>query len=258
MIEKAFTHHELDWRYLSLEVAPDDLGDAVRGMRAMGFRGGNCAEPHKQTVLEHLDRNSRTAELTGVVNCILREHGQLLGENTEGKALLEAIRQRTNPAGKQVVLLGAGGVARAIAVELAMAGAAQIIVVNRSEESGRRLVELLGSELEASASLVAWEGQYELPPETELLINATSIQLGDDHARLPLELGSLTSRVIVADVTPNPPHTWLVRQADASGCPTIDGLEMFINQAAINFKLWTGVDPERTVMHEAVEEFLGL
>ena len=258
VLEKAFAHRDLDWRYLSLEVAPENLADAVRGMRAMGFWGGNCAEPHKQTILEHLDRTSRTAELAGVVNCILNEEGELVGENTEGRALVEAIGRRIDPAGKRVVLLGAGAVARSIAVELAQARAAEIVVVNRSEESGRQLVDLLGGELELPASLVVWEDDYALPEETDVLIQATSIAAGDDEARLRLDLDSLRKETLVADVTANPPRTWLVRQAGERGCPTIDGLETFITQAAINFKLWTGVDADPTVMSEAVEEFLGL
>jgi len=258
VLEKAFAYHDLDWRYLSLEVAPEDLADAVRGMRAMGFRGGNCAEPHRQTVLEHLDRTSRTAELAGVVNCILREEGKLVGENTEGRALVEAIRRRTDPAGRRAVLLGAGAVARSIAVELALAQAAEIVVVNRSEEPARRLVDLLGDHFELPASVAVWEDHYDLPEETDLLIHATSIAEGDDEARLPLNLDNLREETLVADVTADPPRTWLVRQAAGRGCTTIDGLEMFITQAAINFKLWTGVDPDPTVMSEAVEEFLGL
>jgi len=258
MIEKAFEHHQLDWRYLSLEVAPDDLADAVRGMRAMGFHGGNCARPHKEAILKHLDRAGQTAELVGAANCILRADGQLVGENTEGKALVEAIRRRTDPAGKRIVLLGAGAVGRAIGVELALAQAAEILVVNRSEQPGRRLVELLEGRLEVPASLVLWDEPYELPAEIDVVVNATSIGAGDEEAQLPLGLDELTDEAMVADVTINPPRTWLVRQARRRGCTTIDGLETLIGQTAINFKLWTGTDAEVTVMREAVEEFLEL
>ena len=258
LFEKAFVHHELDWRFLSLEVAPDDLGDAVRGMRAMGFHGGTCADPHKQAVAEYLDRLNRTAEMAGTVNCILREDGLLIGENTEGKALLESLRRRIDPAGKRIVLLGAGHVAQAIGIELARAEPAEIVVVNRSEPAGRQLLELLGSEPEVPASLAVWEGDYQLPGETHVLINATSIGREDPDARVPLNLDGLAEGMCVADVTSNPPQTWLLREAAGRGCETIDGLEIFIEQAVINFKLWTGVDPDPTVMHEAVEEFLGL
>ena len=258
MIEKALAHHGLDWRYLSLDVAPEDLGDAVRGMRAMGFRGGNCADPHKRAVLPLLDRAGPVAEMAGVVNCLVRDQSELVGENTEGKALLEALRQRVDPAGKRFVLLGAGQIARAVGIELALAGAEQITVLSRNEPAGRELAELLCDNLEVGASLVAWQGQYELPPETEVLVHATSIGRGDPEARVPILPESLASQMIVADVTLDPPHTWLVQEALQRGCKALDGLEVFLTQAAINFKLWTDVEPNPTVLREAVEEFLEL
>lgn len=258
MIEKALGHHGLDWRYLSFEVAPEDLEAAVRGMRAMGFHGGNCARPHKAVVLEHLDRADRTAELVGAANCILREDGQLVGYNTEGKAVVDAIRRRTDPAGKRIVILGAGSIARAIGVELALAHTGEIIIVSRSEEPGRRLVELLEGPLEVPASLVLWDEPYELSAETDMVINATSVGTGDEDAQLPLVLDELPQEAVLADVTFNPPRTRLVCQAEAHGATTIDGLEMLLGQMAINFKLWTGVDAELAAMRDAVEEFLEL
>jgi shikimate dehydrogenase len=258
MVEKAFQHHELDWEYISLDVTADELGDALRGMRSLGFRGGNLIDPHKQTAIQYLNRISPTAEMIGAVNCILREERQLVGENTEGKAFLEALRRRTDPAHKQVVLLGAGRLARAIAVELSQAKAAAITVVSRSEAAGRHLVDLLTSRLGTSASLVVWEGDYGVAPETQVVVNATSLGTGDDQARVPVRIETLSPDMLVADATANPPQTWLIRQAAERGVKTIDGLEIFIAQTAINFRLWTGVDPDLTVLREAVEEFLEL
>ncbi len=258
MFEQAFLHHGLDWRYLSLEVSPEGLADAVRGMRAMGFRGGNCTEPHKQAVAPHLDRLTQAAELTGVVNCFYRDGDALVGENTEGRGFLEALRRRTDPAGKRAVLLGAGPMARAIAVELALAKVAQIVVVNRSEPEGRALVELVSGKLGTAASLVAWDQPYQVPADTEVLVDATSPGDRDPDDSVPLDLELLAPETIIADVTFNPPRTWLVEQAAGRNCPTIDGLEMFIEQALLNFRLWTGIDPEPTLLREAVEEFLEL
>jgi shikimate dehydrogenase len=154
------------------------------------------------------------------------------------------------------VLLGAGSVARAIGVELALAGAGEITVVNRSEAPGRDLVELLENGLEVPASLALWDSEYEIPPETDLLVNATSVGRGDEDARLPLVLDELPTEAIVADVTIDPPRTRLIRQAEERGLTPIDGLEVLIGQMAINLKLWTGVDADQAVMREAVEEFL--
>lgn len=258
MLEQAFSQLQLDWRYLSLDVSPDDLATAVRGMRAMGFAGGNCSEPHKQTILQHLDRNGQTAELSGVVNFFLRKDDQLVGENTEGKAVLQALARRTDPAGKQVVILGAGRMARGIAIEAALTKAAQVTIVCRNETAGNQLVELLIHKLQANAVRLPWEGEFEVPAETQVLINATSIGEGDPDAELPLKLDHLTEETVVVDVIPNPPRTWLVRHAEERGCPAIDGLEIFVEQAAINFKLWTEIEPDATVMYEAAEEFLEL
>lgn len=258
MMEKAFQHHELDWEYLTLDVLPDDLGDAVRGMRSMGFHGGNCVDPHKQTIIQYLNRIGPSAEMVGAVNCILRDQRQLVGENTEGKGFLASLRRRLDPADKRVVLLGAGRAARAVAVELGQAKVASITVLNRSEANARQLVDLLVNRLSVSASLAPWQEPYAVPPETQVVINATSIGLGDDAAPVPLDPDTLAPEMLVADVIANPPQTWLVRQASERGCATIDGLEILIAQTAVNFRLWTGVDPDLAVMREAVEEFLEL
>ena len=135
MMEHAFADAGLDWRYLTLEVPPESLADAVRGLRAMGFKGGNFTIPHKVAVIEHLDGLSEAAELMGAVNCINRDaNDQLIGENTDGKGFVQSLREVTDPAGKKVVILGAGGAARAIAVEVGLAKAAEITIVNRTVE----------------------------------------------------------------------------------------------------------------------------
>ncbi len=258
MMEKAFAHHGLEWRYLSVEVIPEALGDAVCGMQAMGFAGGNCAEPHKQAVVRHLARLSPVAEMAGVVNCIVREAGELVGENTEGKALLQCARRRLDPTEKRFVLLGAGQLARSIGIELALAGAEQLTVVSRNEEAGRSLAGLLKDHLEVSAALVVWHGEYAIPGETDVLIHATTIGQGEPEAPVPINVASLSEHALVVDSAFNPPDSWLLAQADAHGCSTIDGLEVFLTQAAINFQLWTGVEPNAEVLREAVEEYLEL
>ncbi len=258
MIEKAFGHHRLDWRYLTVEVSPADLGDAVRGIRAMGFSGGHCGYPHKRAVLPLMNRLTDTAAMVGAVNLILREETGLLGDNTEGKGLLRSLQRVTDPAGKRIVLLGAGCIARAIGVELAAAGVAEITIVNRSEARAHQLADLLRIHLHASATAVVWQDDYQVPPECDVLINATSIGKEDDDARVPLAPECLRPEMIVADVTTNPPRTRLLREAAGCGCVTLDGLGMYIDQVALGMKLWTGMDPDRDVMREAIEEFLEL
>jgi shikimate dehydrogenase len=256
MFERAFAAAGLDWRYLTLEVPPEKLADAVKGLRAMGFRGGNFTIPHKVAVIPHLDELSEGATLMGAVNCVNRVGEKLFGENTDGKGFVRSLRQVTDPAGKRVVILGAGGAARAIAVELGLSGAAEIVIVNRTAEPGRTLVELLNERVKVAARLVHLSSDYSLEETAEIVINATSIGLGDAEARVPLQLDSLRSGVIVADVVFNPPQTRLIRDAAARDCTTLDGLGMLVNQGVIGFKIWTGVDPDEEVMREALEEYL--
>lgn len=258
MIEKAFAHHDLDWRYLTFEVTAEELGDAIRGMRALGFCGGHLGNPHKQAVIPLLDRTTETAQMVGAANLIFRDEDALVGENTEGKGLLRSLRRLTDPAEKRIVLLGAGRIARAVGVELAQTAPAEILVLNRSPQHARSLVDLLSDKFQTPASPAAWEGDYRVPPETDVLINATAIGQEDPDARVPLVLDTLRPDLIVADVTADPPHTRLLREAANRGCNTLDGLGMYIDQMAIGLKLWTGVDPDCDVMREAIEEFLEL
>lgn len=260
MIEAAFRHHDLAWRYLTIEVAPDGLADAVRGARAMGFRGFNCTIPHKVAVIEHLDGLGESAALMGAVNCVVRQpDGRMIGENTDGKGFLEALRPIADPASKAVVVLGAGGAARAVTVELALAGARSILVVNRSANRGQDLADLLAKEVTAKSApgftsgYAAWDGDFVVPDGTDILVNATSIGLYPDiDARVPVALDSLQPGMVVADVIPNPPRTRLIRDAEARGCRVIDGLGMLVAQGAIGIEYWTGITPDTGVMRDAL------
>jgi shikimate dehydrogenase len=258
MVEAAFVAAGLDWRYLTIAVAPEALADAVRGARAMGFRGFNCTIPHKVAVVEHLDRLSEAASLIGAVNCVVREGDRLLGENTDGAGFLAALRRRRDPDGARVVLLGAGGAARAIAVELALAGAGSITVVNRGSERGRELGALL-ERLVPEVAIDSPGDGFRVPAGTDLVVNATSIGLYPDvEAAVPLVLDEVAAAALVADVIPNPPETRLLREAAALGCETLDGLEMLVEQGRIGFELWTGVEADTDVMRAALRRAFGL
>lgn len=256
MIERAFAAAGLDWRYLTLEVPPENLPDAVKGLRALGFRGGNFTIPHKVAAVALMDELSEAANLVGAVNCVNRVGDRLVGENTDGKGFVQSLRQVTDPNGRRVVILGAGGAARAIAVELSLSGVAEIVVVNRTAERGQILVELLNERGSTPARLVHLSGDYVVEDGFDIIINATSIGQGDAEARVPLDLSSLRPGMVVADVIFNPPQTRLMRDAAARGCTTLDGLGMLVNQGAIGFRIWTGVDAEPGVMREALEEYL--
>jgi shikimate dehydrogenase len=259
MVEAAYRHHGLDARYINCDVAPDMLGDAVRGARAMGWAGFNCSIPHKVAVIEHLDGLGDSAAVIGAVNCVVRRGGRYIGENTDGHGFLTALRTVVDPAGSSLVLFGAGGAARAIAVEAALAGAASITIVNRDPARGSELVALLNETTPARAELVVWNRTYRVPAASEIVVNATPIGLFPDvEGRLDLDPDSLLGEMVVADVIPNPPRTALIRDAEARGCTVLDGLGMLVNQGAISIRHWTGVDADPMVMRRKVEAVFGL
>jgi shikimate dehydrogenase len=255
MIEPAFAAMGLDWRYLTVEVLPDGLADAVRGARAMGWKGFNCTIPHKVAVVPLLDGLAPAAELIGAVNCVIVRDGVLIGENTDGKGFLESLRPVRPVAGVRAVLLGAGGAARAIGVELGLAGAGRITVVNRCAERGVALATHLYERTQVPVDFVKWEGKYSVPENADVLIQATSIGLFPDvEAEVPLVAETLRPGLVVCDVIPNPPRTRLVHEAEARGCTVLDGLGMLVNQGVIGIRLWTGREPDSSVMRRALDK----
>jgi shikimate dehydrogenase len=255
MVEAAYRHHHLDARYINCDVAPADLGDAVCGARAMGWAGFNCSIPHKVAVIEHLDDLARSAGLIDAVNCVVRRDDRWIGENTDGQGFLTALRTVADPAGQSVVLFGAGGAARAIAVELALAGAAAITIVNRTRARGAELARLISTRTAARAALVVPDAAYRLPTDTGIVVNATSVGLLPDvDARLDLDPDTIAPGMVVADVIPNPPSTRLLRDAQLRGATILDGRAMLVEQAIIAIRHWTGLDADAAVMRQTLDD----
>jgi shikimate dehydrogenase len=260
MQEAAFAELGLNWRYLTVEVLPADLAAAMQGVRAFNMRGVNLTIPHKVAVLAFLDEVRPAAALMGAVNTVVRVGDRLVGENTDGKGFMTALTQDAgvDPRGMEVVVLGAGGAARAIAVELALAGAGCLTIVNRSLERGRDLVDLLNSRTPAKAELAAWSGSYVIPAGADILVNATSIGLAPNVADKPdVAYESITSGLVVCDVIPSPTTPFL-EEAGRRGAKTVDGLGMLVYQGAIGFKLWTGLDAPVKAMHDGLARAFGL
>jgi shikimate dehydrogenase len=259
MIEAAFADNGLDWRYLTIDVAPDALDAAVAGARAMGFAGFHCTIPHKVAVVELVDEVAASAALIGAVNCVVAREGRLVGENTDGRGFLRSLSGLADPAGLDVVLLGAGGAARAIAVELALAGVKRLTIVNRS---ARRLSALAGH-LEdrvrprvggLGIEAVVWDGVYAVPAAADLVVNATSIGLPPRaDADVPVDIGALGAAAVVADVIPAA-QTPFLRRAQQHGARTLDGLGMLVEQGRISVEAWAGVEPDAAVMRAALVE----
>jgi shikimate dehydrogenase len=260
MQEAGFRDRGLNWRYLTIEVRPEDLEAAMAGLRAFNMAGINLTIPHKVAVLQYLDRLSPEAELIGAVNTVVREGDQLVGHNTDGKGFLRSVREDAgvDPESKQVVFLGAGGAARAMAVELALAGAAHITVVNRTPGRGQELAKLLSEKTPAEAQFVPWDGAYAIPPQADILVNATSIGLFPNVEDMPhVAVNSIRPDLLVCDVIPNPPQTAFLRAVAAKGARTLDGLGMLVYQGAIGFQMWTGVEAPVPIMRSALEEVFG-
>lgn len=260
MQEAAFAAAGLNWRYITLDIAPDGLAEAMRGALVMGLRGMNLTIPHKVAVIQHLDAISPEADLIGAVNTVRREGDMWIGENTDGKGFLRALREDAkHPVrGANAVILGAGGAARAIAAELILAGVGRLRVVNRSEARGRAMCEDLSEKTGFPLEFCLWtEDAYQVPGDTDLLIHATPLGLFPNVESMPpVDLTGAGKHLLVCDAVFNPPETRLLRQAAAMGFSTLDGLSMLVYQGVTGFELWTGEKAPEAVMKQALRQEL--
>ncbi|MBA4347810.1 MAG: shikimate dehydrogenase [Clostridiales bacterium] len=247
------------WRFLTIDVDPDKLEDAIKGLKAFKMRGINCTIPHKINVIQYLDELSESARLIGAVNTIVNTDGRLFGENTDGKGFMESLQENgVDPKGKKIVILGAGGAARAVSVELSLAGADSITIVNRPEDAhlALGLMELLNNIIKNN-TFVTWDHTYRVPADTDILVNATSIGLYPNVNDIPnIDLDTILPTMFVQDVIPNPAITPFLRAAETRGARWNTGTGMLINQAALNIEMWTGLKPDKRVMLKALQEAL--
>lgn len=235
-IEAAFHALGLNYRYNPLLVYPEDLEDAVKGLRAFHMKGTHITIPHKVNIIKYLDGISENAALIGAVNTVYERDGKLLGENTDGKGFLISLQEgNVELKDKNAYILGAGGAARAIAVELAVAGAKKITIANRSRERGQELVDLINQKTEAQAELILWDHTLEIPEDTDILVNATSIGLYPDTSRPDIRYDMLLPKMVVCDVISNPLHTGFTDAAEQAGCRVFGGFDMLVNQGGNQF-----------------------
>jgi shikimate dehydrogenase len=259
VMEAGYVARGLNVRYINCEVSEENLPDAIAGAVAMGWLGFNCSLPHKEAVIAHLDELAPSAQLIGAVNTVVISDGRLVGENTDGQGFVESLKTVQDPSGANAVIFGAGGAAKAIAVELALAGAHTITIVNRSVDKGVALATLVDSHTDTAGSFTPWTQGFVLPPDTSLVVNATSLGFAPQHNdTLDVDYTSFTPGMVVADVVPNPPMTTWLRAAENAGCVTLTGLGMLVNQARVNGALWTGENLDGDVMHRALSEALDI
>jgi shikimate dehydrogenase len=235
ILNAAFAAADLDWAYVAFTVAADDVARALEGVRSLGIRGLSVTMPHKEAVAALVDERSPEATLLGAVNCVVNDGGRLVGHNTDGAGFVDALRAEVGLelAGRRVVLVGAGGAARAIALALGQAGAADVAVVNRTQ-----------ARAEVAASLVGAAGRVGSDADVagaDLVVNATPVGMLD--AMVPIDPAALHRGQVVADIVYRPAITPLLAAAAASGAVAVNGLGMLVHQAAHALRLWTTVEP---------------
>ncbi len=260
MEEAAFAEKGLNYRYLTIKVNKGDLAPAMAAVKALNMRGINLTIPHKVEVLQYLDELSEAAAIIGAVNTVVNNDGVLWGDNTDGKGFLTALQEAgASVSGRVVTVLGAGGAARAIAVECALAGAAKVNIINRDAGRGQALAALIGEKTPAEAAFFSWQGAADIPAGTNILVNATSVGLyPNTHEKPNIDYSGIGPGMVVSDVVFNDPNTLFLQEAGRRGAQTVNGLGMLVNQGAVNFKLWTGVDAPKGLMMETLQQEFGL
>ena len=259
MHNAAFQDMGLDWCYIPLPVAndkPETVGAAVRGLPALGFAGANVTVPHKQAVMPHLDWLTPAAQAIGAVNTIrIEADGKLSGDNTDARGFIADLRDHGVALdGQRVVVLGAGGSARAVVFGLAEAGCASVAILNRTEQKAHDLAMDIRAFF-PFCRLSGHDPQYLalMASEAHLIVNCTSLGMTPHIDTTPWdEAVAFRSTQVVYDLVYNPPQTRLLQKATADGATGINGLGMLIWQGAIAFERWTGQMPPVDVMRSAV------
>lgn len=243
-----FSELVCNYAYVALDVAEDRLEAAVRGLEALGFAGYNVTAPYKKPILPYLHEVSRAAEIMGAVNVVAIQNGRSLGDNADGAAFMRnLVLNGVSIIGKKITVLGAGGAASAIVVQAALDGVAEIDVFNRDDEyvaGGRELIERLADHSECAVSLYDLADKERLRAsiaESALLANATNVGTSDVPGCL-IDASLLPDDVIVADMVYVPRETELIKLARAHGNQVVDGVGVFLQQAAISERLWFGLD----------------
>ena len=258
MFDAVYAHYGLPWQFWKNDIADTaDLALAVKALRPLGYRGMAITVPYKVAVIPLLDGVDDDVRAIGAANYMTIKAGRLIGHNNDGKGVVKAIEKVTPLAGKRVVMLGAGGAGRAMAVEIAWAGAAHLTLVTRREEQGREVAELVTRASGVPAAWQGWQGEVAVPVGTSLLMNATHLGCAPELEPVPLLWDTVDPACTAVDVITNPRLTPFLLTARERGCPIVDGVEMLVQLAMQIFERWTGVTPEEAVFQKAVAEALG-
>ena len=233
----------LDWFYVACPVAKGQAAQAIEAMRTLGIEGLSVTMPHKKSVAVAVDDLSPTAAKLGAVNCVRRDGDRLVGENTDGIGFVDSLRSQLqmDPDGLTIVIVGAGGAARSIALAMAEHGA-QVGIFNRTATSAEEVVEIVG----AASSVV----QEEAIRDADVIVNATPLGMSNDS--LPFDPSLLSKGQSLIDLIYEPEKTALLLEAESLGVKTLNGVGMLLHQAGAQFQLWTGCEPPLREMAQAV------
>ncbi|SEB40388.1 shikimate dehydrogenase [Paenibacillus sp. GP183] len=256
MMNRAFQEMGINAAYAAFHVKPDELGNAVAGIRALGFRGVNVTIPHKVEVMRHLDAIDEGARRIGAVNTIVNENGKLTGFNTDGIGYVRSLQEETGIEleGMRVLLLGAGGAARGVAFSLAKAGVRRIVIANRTIDRAIELATAIGEFTDTEGT--GLDDLADKMGSVDIIVNTTSAGMHPHVAELPMNSELIESEHIVSDLIYNPRITRFLKEAEARGAKIHGGLGMFIYQGAYALEYWTGNAAPAAAMRHIVEQSL--
>jgi shikimate dehydrogenase len=254
MHNAAFQKLGLNLVYVAFKVTKNALKEAIYGARSLGLRGLNVTMPYKSAVLKYLDEADSAAKAIGAVNTILNNQGKLIGYNTDGKGAMVALRENgISPYGKKMLLVGAGGAAKAIAFQ-AVQEVKELVIVNRTPEKAEQLAKLLHKKFgkEVKCGTLSARVMKEELETSDILVNATSVGMHSYRDISPVPLDLLRPDLCVMDIIYSPMETKLVKDAKAVGAKVVLGLEMLLYQGAVAFEIWTNCLAPVDIMKEAV------
>ncbi|WP_226673192.1 shikimate dehydrogenase [Rossellomorea aquimaris] len=257
MHNSAFKENGIDAEYVKFHVMKEQLPEAILGIKALGIKGVNVTVPHKELVMPLLDEIDPLAEAIGAVNTIVNDNGKLIGYNTDGLGFVEGLKKLAGDSikNKSILIIGAGGAAKAIYYTLASSGVGRIDVTNRTPDRAEKMMETCPFALQ-SVFLTLDDAENVLQ-EYDVIIQTTSIGMYPHIDQSPLKIGKLKPGSIVSDIIYNPLETSLLKQAKQKGALTQNGLDMFVFQGALSFEKWTGIFPAYSIMKNIVLQQLG-
>ncbi|MEK3709399.1 shikimate dehydrogenase [Bacillus sp. FSL K6-1005] len=247
----------LDGHYHAFKVEEDSLEDAVKGIRALGVQGINVTVPHKVSIMDHLDHIDESAKVLGAVNTVRREGDKLVGYNTDGEGFVKSLMRILDKPISELsfLMIGAGGAARAIFTTIVRDNPEKFDICNRTIEKAKQLTESAPSF--RNVEVLSIKEAEERLEQYDVIIHTTSVGMYPNVEDIPLSLQRAESSAVVCDIVYNPIQTSLLKEAKQKGLKTLDGVGMFVEQAALSFRLWTGHEPDVEKMRSIVVGKLG-